>query len=126
MLSGSVGELCGAGAPDETIQQIFLNHVDSLTAWHLRVLAFLGDPSTVLKDRVERLGAAKSAHILEQSIPELSGQELLCEQLVNDLVQRGLVVGGSRGSIGINGEFLNPAPRFTEMGVQFLRSISER
>src|SRR5258707_556352 len=47
-----------AGAPDETIQQIFLNHVDSPTAWRLRVLAFLCDPSTVLKDRVERLGAA--------------------------------------------------------------------
>jgi hypothetical protein len=25
-------------APDDTLQQIFLNHVDSLTPWHLRIL----------------------------------------------------------------------------------------
>jgi hypothetical protein len=31
-------------APNETLQQIFLNHVDSLTPWHMRILAFFDDP----------------------------------------------------------------------------------
>ncbi len=45
------------GSSDETIQHIFLDHIDSLTAWHLRVLGFLGNPSTVLENRVERFDA---------------------------------------------------------------------
>jgi len=45
------------GSPDETIQHIFLDHIDSLTAWHLRVLGFLGNPSAVLENRVESFDA---------------------------------------------------------------------
>jgi hypothetical protein len=45
------------GAPDEILQQIFLNLVDSLTAWHLSVLVFVANPRAPLEDRIERLDA---------------------------------------------------------------------
>jgi hypothetical protein len=63
---------------DETMQQIFLNILDSFTTLHLRVPGFLADPSTVLEDKVVRLDSIDSSpHVLEQSMPELSGHRSL-------------------------------------------------
>jgi hypothetical protein len=63
------------GAPDETVQQIFLNLVDAPTSWHLRVLSFLANPPFPLKDRMERLDSLPPPHFLE-GMPELKGQPL--------------------------------------------------
>jgi len=115
------------GAPDETMQQIFLNHVDNLTPWHLRILAFFDDP----------VGWGKTHHItypnwtmgapslvLEQSMPELAGQRGFYDQIVSDLQQRGLLANfGLHTMMTANGMF---SSRTTPLGRQFLDFISKK
>jgi hypothetical protein len=112
-------------APDDTLQQIFLNYVDSLTPWHLRVLMFFDDP----RDWGESHGIVyptwamgSPARVLEQSMPELAGQGTFYNQLVSDLEQRGLLAGGGiHTTMTAQGMF---SSRTTPLGRQFLQFIS--
>ncbi len=113
-------------APDETLQQIFLNHVDNLTPSHLRILTFFNDPA----------GWGKTHHItypnwtigapslvLEQSMPELAGQRGFYDQIVSDLQQRGLMAKVEiHTMMTANGMF---SSRTTPLGREFLRFISQ-
>ncbi len=114
------------GAPDDTLQQIFLNHVDSLTPWHLRVLSFFDDP----RGWGERHGISyptwtmgSPSRVLEQSMPSLAGQRGFYDQIVSDLEQRGLMQsGGLHTTMTAQGMF---SSRTTDLGKQFLSFISK-
>jgi hypothetical protein len=114
------------GAPDETMQQIFLNHVDNLTPWHLRILAFFDDPidwgqTHHITYPNWTMGAASL--VLEQSMPELAGQRGFYDQIVNDLQQRGLLANVEiHTMMTANGMF---SSRTTPLGKQFLDFISK-
>lgn len=82
------------GSPNETMQQIFLNHVDNLTPWHLRILAFFDDPTGWGKSHnvtYPNWTMGAPSLVLEQSMPELAGQRGFYDQIVSDLQQRGLM-----------------------------------
>lgn len=114
-------------APDETIQQIFLNHVDTLTAWHLRMLAFFRDPQGWGQQHqitYPTWTAGSPATVLEHSVPELAGRRGFYDQIVSDLEQRGLM-----RSAALHTTVTGPAmfsSRTTSLGNQFLDFISRQ
>jgi hypothetical protein len=44
-LRNAVLNSCLPGAPEDDIQMIFLNYIDELTPWHLRIMNLFDDPS---------------------------------------------------------------------------------
>jgi hypothetical protein len=113
------------GAPNETLQAIFLRYVDELTPWHLRVLSFFRDPGAVLQPpgspRAVAAGNSPSS-ALEQAIPELRGQRAFYDQLVFDLESRGLMSGNIHSMTSGPGVL---APRTKPFGSEFVLFISE-
>jgi hypothetical protein len=115
------------GAPDDTMQQIFLNHVDSLTPWHLRILSFFVDPRGwgerhSISYPTWTMGAP--SNVLEQSIPALAGRRGFYDQIVSDLEQRGLMPGGGlHTTMTAQGMF---SARITPLGREFLEFISRK
>lgn len=112
--------------PEASLQQMFLDIVDSFTVWHLRLL--------ILFDNVERwagnnnhqfppLMAGSLSHILESAYPELRGQRAPYDQIWSDLHQRGLVNTDSLHGM-ISGQGLI-ARQTSELGAQFIEFIEE-
>ncbi len=117
--------IVGAALPDapvETMQRMFLNYVDDLTPWHLRILSFFNDPSASGTRIVTSAGSL--SQLLEVAVPELRGQREFYDQVVRDLESRGLMVhGGIHGMMTASGML---ASRTTNWGKEFLQFISLR
>ncbi len=73
-------------APEEALQNVFLNLVDSFTELHFRILKVFQAPSPPPGMSMGGLG-----QVLEHNIPELHGKRELYDQLWKDLYSRGLV-----------------------------------
>ncbi len=112
-------------APEEDLQLMFLNFVDTLTSWHLRVLKFFNDPRAwpekwdFLYPDVSTGSAAK---LLEARFPKLRGRRDFYDQLVKDLFNRGLMNTDSlhvtTAGLGIF------ASRTTDLGRRFVEFIT--
>ena len=85
-LRNAVINVAKGQAPDETVQHLLLNFVDSLTELHLRILKLFQAPSP--PPNVSRGGLGL---VLEHNIPELQQHRELYIQLWKDLYSRGLV-----------------------------------
>jgi len=114
-------------APDETLQQIFLNHADTLTPWHLLILNFLDNPGAWgqrngIKYPMYMMGFPTM--VLEQSMPQLSGRPEFYDQIVTDLEQMGLLRAGGLRTFGTVHDMFSP--RTTARGKQFLAFISRK
>ena len=82
------------GAPEDDLQLVFLDLVDTLTPWHLRVLKLFDDP---LKwaDQNQRtvpigMGMASTGQVLLQAYPELNGKGEFQAKIIKDLSTYGL------------------------------------
>ena len=73
-------------APDEDLQLMFLNFVDTLTPWHIRILRFLQS----LRYSTTAVITGGLATLLEGAFEELRGQRLFYDQVGKDLFFRGL------------------------------------
>ena len=111
---------------EEDLHHIFLNFVDELTPWHMRVLKFLDDPEEWLRQSSipipkKALGTASS--ILFTAFPELEKKEDFARQLFADLSARGLASEWESMNIitDRSGMF---ASRTTSIGKQFLEFIT--
>jgi hypothetical protein len=81
-------------APDQSLQQMFLTFIDTLTVWHIRVLRLFDNPrqvTAILGRRWPSLLMAGMGTILENAYPELGGKRSFYDQVWRDLWQRGLV-----------------------------------
>lgn len=110
-------------SPDEDIFLMFLDFVDSLTPWHLKILKFLHNPQDVL----DKLGKGKPSYssaslltIIQYVFPELKGRDDFLHQICRDLYNRGLIVTDSFGT-GVS-DFL--VQRTSKLGNQFIDFIS--
>jgi hypothetical protein len=114
------------GAPDDDLQLMFLDFVDTFTPWHLRVLRFLDNPKEWLVEhsvRYQHISIGAVSSFLELAFPELVSRRNFYEQLAKDLHTRGLV---SMENLHVTGTADGMvAPRSTEMGRLFLKFISE-
>ena len=102
--------------PNETLQHLFLEFVDSFTELHLRILKLFQAPPAPPGMNMGGLGS-----VLEHNIPDLRGQQELYRQLWKDLYSRGVVntdsVSGTMSASGL------ASKRTTELGDAFLSFI---
>lgn len=115
-------------APDESIQQIFLDYVDEFTPWHLRILAFFDAPvewaraqNIVLPDPHWYSGSPSQA--LETAMPELANRRQFYDVLVAGLENRKLLSGGIHGMSTVQGMI---AQRTSPHGREFISFITKR
>jgi hypothetical protein len=113
-------------APDETRQQIFINFVDTLTVWHLRILRLFADPrawyQSVNRKPPEWHITGSLSQLLTDAYPELAKEDKLNEKLFKDLYEAGLLSSsGFKTMMSGSGPL---EPRATELGNQFLEFIS--
>lgn len=105
-------------APDEALQNVFLNLVDSFTELHLRILKVFQAPTPP-----PNMGMGGLSNVLEHNIPELRGNRELYDQLWKDLYSRGLVnTDGLHVTMTENGL---GQKRTTAIGDAFLKFIEE-
>jgi hypothetical protein len=111
---------------DEDVQNVFLNFVDELTPWHLRVLKFLDNPEewfrlSAIPVPKKALGTAWS--VLFAAFPELEKRKAFAKQLSRDLSRRGLASDWESMDIvtGRSGMF---ASQTTSLGKQFLEFVT--
>lgn len=117
-LRNAIMNVAKGQAPDEALQNVFLNLVDSFTALHLRILKLFQAPSPPPNMSMGDLGS-----VLEHNIPELRGNRELYDQLWKDLYSRGLVNTDGL-HIMMTGHGLGEK-RTTGIGDGFLKFIDE-
>lgn len=69
-------------SPDDDVQLMFLNLVDTFTEWHLRLLNYLS---------LSRFERGKEMENIERTFPELLKRREFADQIIKDLFLRGLV-----------------------------------
>lgn len=113
--------------PDESRQQIFVELIDSLTVWHLRILRFFSNPAVVFQEQGKPLPqytiAGSLSQLLTTAFPELKDERSLYDQIGKDLYNRGLL--GNDGFHTVMSGSGVYEKRTTDMGERFLRFISE-
>lgn len=104
--------------PGEALQQIFLNLIDSMTEWHLRMLKLFHNPPPV-----HGLSMGGLSSVLEHHYPDLRGKRDFYDQVWKDLYLRGLVstehMHTTMSEMGLRQQ------RTTTMGAQFLAFVEE-
>lgn len=113
-------------APEESIQQLFINQVDTFTVWHIRFLDLFKDPSAWFdRNGVTPPNFSFSSNLeqlLEAAWPELKNQNELLNVIVEELETKGLYAGGGlRTMMTGQGAF---DKRTTKMGDSFLEFIT--
>ena len=105
-------------APEEAIQHIFFELVDSLTELHIQILSVFQRP-----EPPNSLGMGGLVHVLEGSIPNLRGRRELYDKLWKDLYLRGLI-NTDNLHVTMSGQGLRQK-RTTELADEFLSFIRE-
>ena len=117
-LRNAVINVARGHAPEATLEQIFLNHVNDLTALHLKILKFFEAPTIPTGVTQGKLGP-----IIEATILGLRGQRALCDQIGRDLYSRGLIAIDEFQTQRTRSELSRK--RTTNLGDGFLRFIEE-
>ena len=113
-------------APEDDKQLMFLNFIDEFTSYHLRILHFFDDPESWGKRHgisyPKNWGHGNLFRILGVAFEELKERRDFCDQVVQDLYNKGLMGTESlHGIMTVEGMFVS---RTTEMGKEFLAFIS--
>jgi hypothetical protein len=114
------------GSPSDDEQSIFLNLVDRLTSWHLRILSLLDNPTRWLSEHEKERPSvsAGTGYLLEYCFPGLRDEKELYEQIVKDLQSSGLLTGGSYMTSMMSNDGLLQS-RTAPLGRRFLSFISD-
>ncbi|MCG5529073.1 MULTISPECIES: hypothetical protein [Halorhodospira] len=105
-------------APEEAMQHVFLNLVDTLTELHVRILRLFQGPTPP-----QNMSMGGLSSVLEHNMPEMRGRRDLYDQLWKDLYLRGLVNTDGLHTM-MTGQGL-AQKRTTGLGDAFLQFISE-
>jgi len=124
-LRSAVLNVAAGNAPNEDLQLMFLGFVDTMTSWHLRILAFLQNPQKYLEVNeisAPNISAGAISHVLEAAFPDLQGERNFYDQVVKDLFSRGLInTDGIHVTMTSQGIY---ASRTTKMGNAFIDFIT--
>ncbi|MFB5165981.1 hypothetical protein V2P11_09220 [Parageobacillus toebii] len=103
---------------------MFLQFVDILTVWHLKILMFLNNPRKWLVDNKKEfpnLSIGSPAHILEAAFPELKNNRNFYDKIIRDLYLNGLInIESLHITMSSDGMY---ASRTTEFGKEFIEFI---
>ncbi len=117
-------------SPDEALQQVFLNLVDSFTEWHLKILSFIANPP-------DRWGVKFKAgwdypHVhtsnldngIEATFPQLKDRKTFYQAIIVDLSSRSLIdMNASDTSHEMATMAGIPSVKITSLADEFLRFI---
>ena len=112
-------------APSDTMQQLFLNLVDSCTSWHILLLKLFQGPKQWGQDNNHQfpnwsMGGISS--VIENAYPQLQNQKELYTLVWKELYRNGLFNTDSLGTtMSVDGML---AKRTTAIGDEFLKFIS--
>ena len=104
---------------------MFLNFIDELTPWHLRILQYFENPKTWLAKReinVPNWSFDSQRHVFDLAFPELKAKKELTSQLLRDLASRGLSIEEHSMNIGVSMASIFRT-LITDLGRQFLGFI---
>lgn len=117
-LQNAILNVATGQGPEETLQHLFLEFVDSFTALHLRILKLFQAPTPP-----PSMSMGGLSHVLEHNMPDLRSHQELYKQMWRDLYSRGLVstdsLGGTMSASGL------AAKRTTQLGDDFLKFIGD-
>jgi hypothetical protein len=99
-------------APDQGLQLMFLNFIDSFTSWHLALLVRLDESEVVRGKEVDGF------------CPELHGQQAFYHQVIKDLHSRGLTHLQPPSDTTVYSRQFEPTENVTDFGKQFLQFIT--
>lgn len=112
-------------APDDTMQQIFLNLIDSCTSWHIVLLKLFQSPVEWARNSGHKFpswGSGGISTVIENAYPVLQGQRDLYHLVWQDLYRSGLINTDSVGAtMTVTGML---AKRTTPIGDCFVEFIS--
>lgn len=117
-LRNALFNIASGKAPEESLQQIFLEYIDAFSDLHVQILKFFQQPpdtSNVM------MGALSS--VIEKGMPAMRGKGQVYGQVWNDLVARGLLDNVGL-QVMMTGQGL-AGKRTTVLGDAFLDFISE-
>lgn len=109
--------------PDEDLQLMFLNFVDSFTPNHMKILKFFDDPKTWAENNkinLTNFAAGSPSAILERAFPQL--RKDFYDLVVKDLSDKGLMEGQSLHVMMTGPGAI--ASRTSQIGKRFLSFIS--
>lgn len=114
-------------APDETRQKMFLEWLDRLTVWHIKILELFETariPSLDLDDGkwVMDIAVDELSDVIEIAYPQLSGEHTLYIQVIKELHSMGLIANLASGRKTLTA--INHSPRISIMAEEFLAFIS--
>ena len=111
---------------DDAEQMMFLNFVDELTVWHLRVLDYFSNPVKRLQEKnisTNSYMAGSPSILLFEYYPELHDREDFTRIIVKDLYTKGLLNTDSISGVQTVQGMV--ASRLTDFGKRFISFISE-
>ncbi len=89
------------GAPDDTLQQLFLNLIDSCTSWHIALLKLFQNPESWAKmynHQFPNWSMGGLTSVIESAYPELGAQKDLYRLVWQELFRNGLLNTDSLGT----------------------------
>lgn len=116
-------------SPDENLQQMYLNFVDAMTEWHIRILMFFNDPiawgtTHGVSFTDSPIGCAIE-HRLVEAFPELKGKQDMYMQITKELATNmGLI-----GNFSLQTMMTGPGTltsRTTSLGKNFATFITDQ
>lgn len=113
--------------PEEDLQLMFLNWVDELTTWHLRILQFFDSPETWLNKsniKIPDWAEASPIQVFFHVYPQLKDQDTFFNLLIQDLADlKELLLENKLRSSMQKMAYLRVS-HTTNLGKQFLRFIT--
>ncbi|MFA5080038.1 MAG: hypothetical protein WC472_00215 [Candidatus Paceibacterota bacterium] len=114
-------------SPDEDLQLMFLDYVDTLTSWQIRFLQLFQNPRSYItkhKGSCSDISMGGINHLFKIAFPEIANNRILYEQIIRDLYNKGLItIDHSTLHTTMTGYGIFEK-RTTEIGDQFLTFIS--
>jgi hypothetical protein len=118
-LRNAIVNLAQGQSVDDTLLQILLSHIDSLTEMHIRLLKVFQEPKVPSQWIEDKINLYPIIELVSYNIPELKESEI-APQLLMDLNTRGLI--GVDAHSSARGEDLM-RPRLNPLGQRLIQLI---
>ena len=110
---------------DDSVQLMYINYIDELTPWHLKILEFFQNPTewfTRNNMNIPNVYMGSPSQILEDAYEELKNRREFYSLIVKELYNKGLFsVESLQGMMTSDGVF---ASRTTKIGKEFINYIT--
>jgi len=112
-------------SPDEDLHQIILNHLESFTGWHIKILEYFWAPQgwfQARKKTIPNFSMGSASAGLESAFPELKERPEFYNAIVKELISKNLMSPGEYLHVSMTGSGIWER-RVTNMGRQLLDLI---